>query len=834
MPVSAELIGKKLGDFEIVREIGRGGMGVVYEALQSSLNRRVALKVLGNSFSLTPQAVGRFRREAEAAAKLHHTNIVPVYAVGMDRDTHFYAMELIDGPSLDAVIRQVREQRVADIAPELTTDLVATHPYVSPATPYSDSTWASGSSAARFDRAAAMIADVAVALHHAHQQGVIHRDIKPSNLMLSPDGRLSVTDFGLARVLDQPGVTVTGEFVGTPAYMSPEQITAGRIPVDHRTDIYSLGATLYELLTLRAPFIAKGRDQILALVIQKEPRPPRSIESRIPRDLDTICIKCLEKDPDRRYQSARDLADDLRRYVNRFAILARRSGVATRAMKWVKRNPWVACLVVAMLLAGSTAGFFAWRAETERQQRLADELQRTEESLAQKREAAIERGMVAVLATDLTGAEKAIAEAEALGASPGEIRMLRGFMALHNGQPAKAVADLEQAARLMPDRIAPRALLSGAYEFEADPEMVRMIAEMEAMSPSTPEDKLFKGMAIAISRPAEGLRLIDEGLAERSSTLGHLLRADARLKFAQSTGSVPDAERAVVASELANQLLPDNPARLGKYCSALLTAMSAHERSGNRAKADEYLAAARQAAANLAHFDQNPTALMYRFDVASAVDGLDGKFDLTAELRAANAGRRERMLAWCEACNWFCLGNDREVDAVASDNPSFYNSCLRALAALSRPDGRPVALAAIKGSLGADASWRERFRALPLLYALDRATFATVLSRLQRERDPLGILGSAELRRNSLAFLDGKVTEQQFLAIPSQSQLDLCLQYYFLAWKRLGDGDREGARRAFEEAYQLKLFDAHFWVQSRPILIRMKDPNWPQALLKKK
>jgi serine/threonine protein kinase len=314
-------IGTRLGDFEIMRELGRGGMGVVYEAVQTSLRRTVALKVLGPGLGLTPKAVDRFRREAAAAAKLHHTNIVPVYATGEADGVHFYAMERIDGPPLDQVIRQLRAGAPADtLLTGPPADATPTGPYVPSEPPPSGS--GANSAAARFDRAAAMIADVAEALHHAHQNGVTHRDIKPSNLLLSSDGRLSVTDFGLARMLEQPGMTVSVESVGTPAYMSPEQITVGRIPVDHRTDIYSLGATLYELLTLRPPFAATGRDQLLALIIQKDPPAPRSIAPKVPRDLETICLKCMEKDPDRRYQSGKELADDLRRYLNRFAILA--------------------------------------------------------------------------------------------------------------------------------------------------------------------------------------------------------------------------------------------------------------------------------------------------------------------------------------------------------------------------------------------------------------------------------------------------------------------------------------------------------------------------------
>src|SRR6516162_7956672 len=187
-----------------------------------------------------------------------------------------------------------------------------------------------------------MVADVFFYWDGDHREGVIHRDIKPSNLLLSPAGRLSLNDFGLARVLEQPGMTLSGEFVGTPAYMSPEQIAVGRIPLDHRTDIYSLGATLYELLTLEPPFTGKSREQVLAQIVQKEPKAPRRIQKRVPVDLETICLKCLERDPDRRYQTAGELAEDLRRYVNRFTISARRVGPVRRLVKWARRRPGLA------------------------------------------------------------------------------------------------------------------------------------------------------------------------------------------------------------------------------------------------------------------------------------------------------------------------------------------------------------------------------------------------------------------------------------------------------------------------------------------------------------
>ena len=379
-----------MGDFEIGRELGRGGMGVVYEARQVSLNRTVALKVLSGGLGLTAKAVQRFRREAEAAAKLHHTNIVPVYATGEENGVHYYAMELIDGPSLDQVVRQ-RRLALTGTTTQPTgsyhgnsdpAQLAKTGPYVESSATSNTGTALSTSSGLNssmldsgsgyFDTVARMIAEVADGLEYAHQQGVIHRDIKPSNLLLAPAGRLSINDFGLALCLEQPGMTTTGEFVGTPAYMSPEQIAAGRTPLDHRTDIYSLGATLYELLTLQPPFTGVRRDQVLAQIIHKEPQPPRKINKKVPVDLETICLKALDKDPDRRYQTAGQMAEDLRRYVNRFAIAARRAGPIERLRKWGKRHPGLAVALAGMMVAIAVAGLFAYRGWRDRQAHVAE------------------------------------------------------------------------------------------------------------------------------------------------------------------------------------------------------------------------------------------------------------------------------------------------------------------------------------------------------------------------------------------------------------------------------------------------------------------------------
>jgi hypothetical protein len=310
-----------LQDFRIVREIGRGGMGIVYEAVQLSLGRRVALKVLPFFVSMDAQYLQRFRTEAQAAAQLHHANIVPIHSVGCDRGVHYYAMQLIDGRSLDAVVRERRESRAAGGAGDADRDA--------------------------FREAARIAAQVADALECAHQAGVVHRDIKPANLLLDAKGTVWVTDFGLAQVAADVSQTLTGSAVGTLRYMSPEQALGQRALVDPRSDVYSLGATLYELLTLEPIFPGQDRQALLNQILSVEPRRPRQLARSIPPELETIALKALAKTPLERYPTAGEMAADLRRFLEGRPILARPPGLAYRARKWLRRHP---SLVAAALL----------------------------------------------------------------------------------------------------------------------------------------------------------------------------------------------------------------------------------------------------------------------------------------------------------------------------------------------------------------------------------------------------------------------------------------------------------------------------------------------------
>jgi serine/threonine protein kinase/Tfp pilus assembly protein PilF len=366
-PGDTSLPFKRLGDFELLRELGRGGMGIVFEACQVSLKRRVALKVLPPGLGLTPQAVKRFEREAHAAAKLHHTNIVPVYATGQDRGCHYYAMEMVEGQSLSQVLDDLRGERSNELMEATMTQVVGGDPAAcieerNDATEPSKLSDTDTGGRQWFDTVARLLADVGHALQHAHDSGVIHRDVKPANLLLSGDGRLSVGDFGLARVAQEPGMTVSGSFLGTPAYMSPEQIAAGRVKLDHRTDVYSLGTVLYEMLTLERPFPGNSREQILSAILSKDPKPPRSINPRVPVDLDTICLKAIEKDPDRRYATAGEMAEDLEQYRRGGLIAARRACPLRRVVKAVRRHPVAAVSSTALVVIVALAAFAMWLA----------------------------------------------------------------------------------------------------------------------------------------------------------------------------------------------------------------------------------------------------------------------------------------------------------------------------------------------------------------------------------------------------------------------------------------------------------------------------------------
>ncbi|MFO0917651.1 MAG: serine/threonine-protein kinase [Planctomycetaceae bacterium] len=355
-----------LGDFRILRELGRGGMGVVYEAIQTSLNRRVALKVLPFTATMHPRQLQRFLNEAQAAALLHHPHIVPVFAVGCDRGVHYYAMQLIEGVSLAELLGKLRrdagfkdaessfsaiESGLRGAAEEKTSAPAASETLAAFSSRLSTERTAGRSD--YFRTVARFGLQAAEALSYAHEVGIVHRDIKPGNLLIDARGKLWVTDFGLAQVRSSGDLTQTGDLVGTLRYMSPEQVQGDRAVLDQRTDVYSLGATLYELATLRPMFAGGSRGALLNSVIHEDPPHPRTLNRAIPAELDTIILKAVSKSPHDRYGTAQEFADDLRRFLENQPIRARRPTPADHVRKWSRRHPVTVVFAGAALLAVS-------------------------------------------------------------------------------------------------------------------------------------------------------------------------------------------------------------------------------------------------------------------------------------------------------------------------------------------------------------------------------------------------------------------------------------------------------------------------------------------------
>ena len=323
-PRVTEMLGE-LGDYELLEEIGRGGQGVVFRTRQKSLNRIVALKVIGLGQWATQAHLKRFRTEAEAAASLDHPCIVPIYEVGERDGQCYFSMKLVEGGQLDEVVKHTRIS---------------------------------------IRQAAELVAKVARTVSYAHEHGILHRDIKPGNILLDAKGEPHLTDFGLARLVESEStVTRTLEVLGTPSYMAPEQAAGNNTKATGATDVYGLGAVLYQLLTGHPPFVGGTTYETIKLLLETEPRLPRLWNQKVDRDLSTICLKCLEKDPQRRYSSALALAEDLEHWLRHEPIQARRTGVVGRGKKWLQRNPRGAAVVALSLALTAAVGLIIWKSE---------------------------------------------------------------------------------------------------------------------------------------------------------------------------------------------------------------------------------------------------------------------------------------------------------------------------------------------------------------------------------------------------------------------------------------------------------------------------------------
>lgn len=545
IPIPLRRISELLPEYEILREIARGGMGVVYEARQINLNRNVALKVLPALLgAVRPDAATRFRREAELTARLKHNNIIAVHDFGEADGTFYYAMELVDGRSLRDILDEIETSKTINVVLGIAGGS-SSSPEVAKVSHQLSGGTAIGSAARSdrqyFRRIATWIAEVAEAVHYAHSQGIIHRDIKPSNMILARDGRLMIADFGLARAADQHGVTRTRAIVGTARYMSPEQADPRQGTISQASDVYGLGATLYELLTLRPMFAGQNDVDIIHAVLNKEPALPRRHVRQVPRELETICLKAVEKAPAARYATSQELADDLRRWLLGMPIEARRPNWPTRAVKFAKRRKLAVASGAALAILLAASLYLADRSSRYRADAVAAKTQSDDQELKLIRidsRRDLEEGK---FQSGLERAEKA------LGRFPEDpfLNASRAFFMNRLGRRDEAIASLAEFVKKHPEAAEVHYMLSSLYSRVTEREKVAEHAALyeKYADQAAPADMRFEMLSSIETDPHKRIELISQAieanpdnidyLLTRSAIYGTLLQRDKSLADAQ-------------------------------------------------------------------------------------------------------------------------------------------------------------------------------------------------------------------------------------------------------------------------------------------------------------
>ncbi|MEZ5962928.1 MAG: serine/threonine-protein kinase [Planctomycetota bacterium] len=560
--------GSRVGAYRVVRELGRGGMGVVYLAEHENLGRRVALKLLAARHAASDKALERFEREVRAVARLADPNIVGIYEVGRFDDVPYFTMEFVEGRTLHELLQDLRQAQRA--------------PQTLRASDLSDSWFSAGVGTEIEDpqrrtwigAACAVVARIADALSHVHAQGVVHRDVKPKNILLARDGRVLLFDFGVARVDTEASMTISGEFVGTPYYVSPEQVDPPEAGVDERTDIYSLGVTLYELLTLQVPFDGESPQQIFRRIQQREPRAVRRLNPQVPRDLETVCQMAMAKERGRRYQSAADFAADLRRFLTLKPVFARSLGPLGRVALWTRRKPAAAALTLAGLVLVALLGQ-TWRQRGEiRRERLAH-------ALASFRYAQVlqQQGRFADALAEL-------AEASSGGHDPVAVSVLRIETLEAAGDDAAALRELAwlRGRRDLGALAGKVALLAGDLGSERlrDPDAGLELVRRALASGELSDPDASYARSLLAANAHEALRALEETLARQP------LHVRARASYGPTLLSLGRRREAVVFAE---RMVDSHPEDL----RVLLFSAMAHALAGDpkRAGADLDAAGAR-------------------------------------------------------------------------------------------------------------------------------------------------------------------------------------------------------------------------------------------------
>ncbi|MGI9429463.1 MAG: protein kinase domain-containing protein [Bythopirellula sp.] len=822
-------LGRQLGDFLVEKQIGAGGMGLVYRATQVSLNRPVALKVLPPYLRHSTSARTRFSREIEAAARLQHRNIVAVYTTGEELGAAYYAMELIEGPALSELIAALR----LDPLPELKSVRL-----LEPAQPRKDATTLHAAGAATplpskpssavdlsplqsdvgyFRTVARLLADVAEGLDYAHAQNVVHRDVKPSNLLFSADGEIHLSDFGLARIAEQPGLTRTGEVLGTPYYMAPEQVAAGVGDVDGRTDVYALGATLYELLTLRPPFVGDSRDQVTSQIAVAAASAPRTLNRQVPVDLETICLKALEKQPSHRYANAQTMAYDLRNFAAGRAIDTRPSGLVARGLRWMHRYRAAATVLIGMSALIVAVLFFAYRTHLSETRWTDAEFDRV-----------FETAQFAALEGDLTRAGAAIDQAERLGASAAQLNLLRGQLALKSGIYQDACDQLELAVNEMPRSVAAHALLSQAYDAnEQDDKTTEVLRHLEQLQPVTLQDYLLLGQARLYNDFDAGLDMLNEAVnRDKTNIVARLVRGSALVRQAKVSGVPQHAESALDDLRIASELLEPNAFLLGRTLEAQLIAASAYRLSGDEERHQSNLDQAAAAAKALTSFSDNYRAHRWRafyFDYIGDDEQALESWRAMQQTRIAYLVIALLRLGEFEEALQLC---DNRLERYPGGR---FTEFFRALILSTRTDDpREVQQAFVRSPDEETFDLRNAHRFHYCIFCLSgRLDEAQKYCRLLRDSGKNFDVRDA-WQVDLLQYTCGEIDTAALLEHASGSQLALIEANFVIGMTHLASGNRATARRHFAAATEFNAITMLEGPMSRALLAQLdRAPSWP-------
>jgi len=572
-PASLLLPGTRLGDFELIELIGRGGMGSVYRACQTSLGREVAVKLLPCGVGRSDSRSRRFQVEAKAIARLDHPNVLPIYAHGEQDGFRFYAMPFIQGWSLNELIdgQPERCNAIGVLTKDAPTGLDSLFKVQRKGGPEVAAPRAAIPIAEKrprtvgdFRTLARMMASACDGLAHAHEQGVVHRDIKPHNLLLSRDGKLFVTDFGLSQIAGDPQLTVTGEVMGTPAYLSPEQARGDTKQIDHRTDIFSMGVTLYELLARHRPFEGATRAEILHAICAQETPSLRRADRTVPVDLETICQRAMAKEPSRRYPTARAMAEDLKRFSQGLPICGRRVGPWERVTSWTVRRKAVAVSVFS-LVAAFILGITLVLTVMESRGRQGTQLLREAYDqlvFTNYKEPSVVRGK--------------INEGLQLGANVTLSGLVQALLDFDVSSPSKhrdAIARLDTVLNKSPKNV--EAIYLKAWAYDRAQEKQNSVKALELANslggPKTAAEWFFKGLALHRDRPTEAMECYRQANALRAGE--QLFFPQAVLHLARACNQIMYATRSLEPYQEAQSTLQSlvNQGHYGAYPYYLLS-----------------------------------------------------------------------------------------------------------------------------------------------------------------------------------------------------------------------------------------------------------------------